>query len=325
MCNSNLNKAKNAKQDEFYTKYEDIEKELTNYKNNFRNKIIYCNCDNPLESNFFKYFANNFESLELKKLISTYYSSGKVNPNMLEINNVKGYDGSIKSLLKNNENISRPLAGNGDFRSKECVDILSNNKDLIVVTNPPFSLFREFVNLLIENNTKFLIIGSQNALKYKEIFPLIKEEKIWLGVNNGSQEFMVPKTYDGTITRIDETGNRWVKLGNIAWYTNLKFKRKGNEMELSLKYKDGLKNGLYPKYKDYDAIDVSKVSDIPLDYDKEMGVPISYMTKHNPKLFEIIGELNHGCDNIYDFARPIVNSVEKFPRIIIKRRTEYGL
>lgn len=282
--NENLNKAKKEKNDEFYTRLSDIENELKNYKKHFEGKIVFCNCDDPEWSNFWKYFKLNFEHLKLRKLISTHYikegSSYKLE-----------YDGK--------ETIKTALEGNGDFRSEECINILKECD--IVTTNPPFSLFRPYLAQLIEYKKQFLIIGNQNAIKYKETFPLIKENKVWLGINP-VKEFLKP---DGTTQ----------KFGNICWYTNLEHSKRNEEMILYKEYNPEE----YPKYDNYDAIDVSKTKNIPMDYEGVMGVPISFMDKFNPKQFKIIGELNHGCDNEYDFEKPVINGIEKFPRILIQR------
>lgn len=282
--NSNLHSAKKAKNDEFYTQIEDIEKELIHYIKHFKDKVVFCNCDDPESSNFWKYFKLNFKVLGLKKLISTHYIKDKKSYKL-------EFDGTTVNKSK--------LKGDGDFRSDECVEILKTAD--IVVTNPPFSLSREYIIQLIEYKKKFLIIGALNNVKYKDIFPLIKESKLWMGLNS-VKSF---KRLDGYIQT----------FGNIYWYTNLKINKK-NKLVLNNRLynkKD------YPKYDNYDAIEVGKISNIPIDYEGVMGVPISYLTKHDADLYEIIGELNHGSDNKYDFAKPIINNQELYPRILIKR------
>ena len=260
--NNNLHAAKAAKNDEFYTRYIDIENEIqkssNGYRPFFKDKVVYCNCDDPEESNFWKYFKNVFNILKLKKLISTHYDQEGKSSYKLE------YDG--KKVVKTE------LEGNGDFRSKECIELLKESD--IVVTNPPFSLFREYVSLLMEHDKKFAIIGNMNAITYKEVFPLIKENKIWLGCSQ-------PKTFiqpDGTEK----------KFGNILWYTNLDIPKRHEPIESAWEYEKGKKLGLYPKYDNYDAINIDKVCQIPLDYDGVMGVPITFLDQYCPEQFEIV-------------------------------------
>ena len=299
MANTNLNKAKKEKNDEFYTQYSDIEKEIKHYKEYLKNKLIYCNCDNPECSNFYKFFKDNFYELGLKGLYATFYSDIK-----------KSYLTTFNGVIENKQQLN----GNGDFRSLECIELLK--KVDIVITNPPFSLFREYISQLLQYDKKFLIIGNQNAIKYKEIFPLIKRNEIWLGVNFGSFKFQITDKYNKDNVKVDDLGNKYTQLGNIAWYTNLDHNKRHEFLEFSQKYtmED------YPKYENYDAIEVSKVVNIPFDYDGIMGVPISFLTKYNPSQFEIIGELNHGSDNEFDFAKPIIDGIEKFPRILIRSK-----
>lgn len=284
MANGNLTAAKAAKNDEFYTMFEDVEAEIKHYKEHFKGKVVLCNCDNPKASSFFKYFSLQFEHLGLKKLISTHYNM----------------DGSPSTAIvvdsKGSEVIE--LQGNGDFRSDECVEFLKEVD--IVVTNPPFSLFREFVALMTEHNKKFLIIGSQNAITYKDCFKLIKCNEMWLGINL-CKEFIQP---DGTTK----------KFGNIGWFTNLEHHKRNEVMILgaSVKYTD------YPKYDNYDAIEVSKTKDIPEDYNGVMGVPITFLTKYNPEQFEILGMDDHMVD--WRGRGPEINGVTKYRRIIIRKR-----
>jgi hypothetical protein len=311
--NKNLRKANTVKNDEFYTNLTDIEKELKNYKSQFRGKVVYCNCDDPFESNFFKYFANNFKELGLKKLIATSYKPSpiantqlelfgeikipetakgrpKVTANKLIINEVSDIDGDgafdlrdIAEQLKANKNNEwTPLESDGDFRSTESIELLKQSD--IVVTNPPFSLFREYVAQLVEYNKKFLIIGTNNAIHYKEIFPLIKENKLWLGYNNGPKKYLVPDTYEGkSVVIID--GKKYMPMGNTSWFTNLDTTKRHEELTLYKKYSPEE----YPKYDNYDAIEVSKVANIPLNYNGAMGVPDTFLDKYNPEQFELLG------------------------------------
>ena len=290
LTNANLHKAKDVKNDEFYTQLADISKELMHYKQNFKDKTILCNCDDPTLSAFWKYFHLNFSALGLKKLISTHYD--KTQPTY-KMEYTGGNDNDIEVGVKTS------LEGNGDFRNQECLDILDEAD--IVVTNPPFSLFREYVAVLMGHEKKFLIIGSLNAVKYSECFPFIINNQMWLG-NNNVHNFMQP---DGTVK----------KFGNINWYTNLDFAKRHEKIILWKEYNDKE----YPKYETYDAIEVSKVTNIPVNYNGIMGVPISFMSKYNPEQFEIVGEFNHGSDNIFDLAKPIINGKELYPRIAIRR------
>lgn len=315
--NSTLNKAKSAKQDEFYTQLGDISNELRHYKSQLRDKVVLCNCDDPFESNFFKYFALNFNTFGLKRLIATSYVRSPVAGQRLPLFEIEGLkpdgkeayaiiinhvpdgngDGAIdlsdvEYLLRNDANAAYQLHGNagygpGDFRSDECVDLLKQSD--IVVTNPPFSLFREYIAQLIEHDKKFLLIGSQNAITYKEIFPLMKDDKLWLGVDNGGTKwFRVPDDYDHITTESRkkiENGIKYFSMGSIMWYTNMDNPKRHEEIALFRPYNPQD----YPTYDNYDAIDVSKVADIPVDYDGVMGVPITFMDKYNPKQFKIVG------------------------------------
>lgn len=311
--NSNLRKANKAKKDEFYTQLVDIEKELKHYKDQFKDKVVYCNCDDPFESNFFKYFILNFKHLGLKKLITTSYKPSpvantqlglfgddktlvekkgrpKVTANKFIITDVGDVNGDgaydlrdIVLQLKNNKNNEwEPLEEDGDFRSAECVELLKESD--IVVTNPPFSLFREYVAQLVEYGKKFLIIGNMNAITYKEIFKLIKDNVLWLGYNNGPKVYQVPDNYDQKTFFIGEDNKKYAKMGNTCWYTNLDVKKRHEELVLYKKYSPEE----YPKYDNYDAINIDKTADIPIDYDGVMGVPITFLDKHNPEQFEII-------------------------------------
>ena len=288
--NANLHKAKDAKNDEFYTQLTDVSKELMHYKQHFKDKTVLCNCDDPTLSAFWKYFHLNFSALGLKKLISTHYDKTQ---STYKMEYTGGNDNDIEVGVKTS------LEGNGDFRNQECLNILDDAD--IVVTNPPFSLFREYVAVLMEHEKKFLIIGSLNAVKYSECFPFIINNQMWLG-NNNIHNFMQP---DGTVK----------KFGNINWYTNLDFAKRHEKIILWKEYNDKE----YPKYETYDAIEVSKVTNIPVNYNGIMGVPISFMSKYNPEQFEIVGEFNNGSDNIFDLAKPIINGKELYPRIAIRR------
>ncbi len=268
--NKSLGLAAKAKEDEFYTQLTDIEKELKHYKEQFKNKIVFCNCDDPEESNFWKYFHLNFKQLQIKKLISTHYDAEKPTYKL-------EYDG--KTIKKTD------LQQNGDFRSPECIEILQACD--IVCTNPPFSLFREYAAILIENKKDYLIIGSQNNITYKEIFPYLMENKMWLGYNSGDMAFKVPSWYEARNTRywVDETGQKWRSMGNICWFTNLDTTKRHEEL---ISYKHYTKEE-YPSYINYNGIEVNKIADIPLDYNGAMGVPITFMNKYNPEQFEILG------------------------------------
>jgi hypothetical protein len=362
MANKNLTNAKRAKNDEFYTQYGDIQKEIEAYleynPDVFRGKVVYCNCDDPFESNFFRYFVLNFNKLGLKRLITTSYkpspvantqlglfgddktltkSKGrpKVTANTFIINEVHDIDGDGEFNLKdvagqlkaNKHNEWTPLAGDGDFRSDECIHLLKQSD--IVVTNPPFSLFREYVKQLFDYNTKFVIIGNLSAIIYKEIFPFIKKNKMWLGngFNAGNAYFSTPITreYAGGVYD-PETG--LVKFRNCCWFTNLDHGRRHQmlplmTMEENLKYskhKEIKGKKAYDKYENYDAIEVPFTDAIPSDYDGVMGVPVSFLDKYNPDQFELIGS-NRGVDQdpkgVYGRGSH-VNGKETFKRVFIK-------
>jgi hypothetical protein len=297
--NKNLHSAKKEKNDEFYTLYEDIEKEVEEYKNQLKDKIIFCNCDNPESSNFWKYLSNNFDDYELKKLISTHYSSDGQSYKS-EISRDINVDGKIDKL----DTQKTTFKGNGDFRSDECIEILKECD--IVVTNPPFSLFREYIAQLMEYDKKFLVIGSYNAITYKEVFGFIKENKLWLGVSPRSMNF---KKSDGSIDVV-----------NASWFTNLDNKKRHIDLIRDVLYKK-YNEVDYPKYDNYDAINIDKVADIPVDYFGCMGVPITYIDKHNPNQFEIID-----IDNVLvkkltgKSSRFILNGKTLYARIVIKRK-----
>ena len=306
MANKNLNAAKEAKKDEFYTQLADIENELKHYRQHFRGKTILCNCDDPYESNFFKYFANNFNTFGLKKLIATCYNGSPVQGSELmidfgdfseepkkiaykvEITEVKDVNGDgridladVRHLIQNDKNVLSILKENGDFRSRECIELLKEAD--IVVTNPPFSLFREYVAQLMKYEKKFIIIGHQNAITYKEIFPLIKDNKMWLGYGfkGNAAHFVSP--YEDIAT----AGNHrkgMIRVSGVNWFTNLDQKKRHEELILYQTYSPEE----YPQYDNYDAINVNVTKNIPIDYEGVMGVPITFLDKYNPDQFEIV-------------------------------------
>ena len=307
--NKLLHKAKKSKSDEFYTQLCDIESELQHYKDHFKNKVVYCNCDDPRASNFFRYFAKNFEDLGIKKLISSCYVENGEGGFFLEYTNND----------KERENIHNPkvnrLTGDGDFRSQESLNLLK--KCDIVVTNPPFSLFREYIEQLVEYEKKFLIIGNVNAITYKETFELIKANKVWLGINlgRGISGFIVPEHYElyGTEARIDEFGNRVVSPNNCLWLTNLDINQRHKDIPLTKVFFGN--EHKYPKYDNYDGINVNKTADIPLDYDGAIGVPITFLHKFNPDQFELI-KFRKGDDE-RDLS---INGKCPYFRILIKNK-----
>ncbi len=363
--NSNLHDSARNKQDEFYTQLSLIENELKHYKRHFAGKIVLCNCDDPYESNFFKYFSMNFNSLGLKKLITTCYATSPVigeeiqyyvdnggqlsfieqpgstpvqkdskekHPYKVEISEVTDENGDgrvdladVEYLMRNRKNTMTLLDGDGDFRSPECVKLLEQAD--IVVTNPPFSLFREYMALLMEYNKPFLIIGNQNNVCYSEIFPLIRDNKVWLGYNNGHFWFKVPESYEEKKTdfKIDETGQKWRRMGNICWFTNLDIEKRHETMILYKSYSPDQ----YPKYDNYNVIEVGKTLEIPCDYFGVMGVPITFMQYFNPAQFEIVGMAEDngkgfsGEAAMWDGKNPhcvINNGRAKYKRIFVRRK-----
>lgn len=339
--NSNLHSSRADKADEFYTQLSLIESELKHYKEHFKGKVVFCNCDDPFESNFFKYFAMNFNSLGLKKLIATCYATSPIvytqlnlfgtetvvsteetekKPYKIEITEVtdENQDGrtdlaDVEYLLRNHKNALTLLQGDGDFRSPECVELLKQAD--IVVTNPPFSLFREYMAQLMEYEKDFIIIGNQNAITYREIFPLIRDNKVWLGYNSGHFWFMVPDTYEEKKTdfRIDENGQKWRRMGNICFFTNLDIDKRHEDMTLFRTYSPEE----YPKYDNYDAINVNRTLDIPCDYYGVMGVPITFMQYYNPNQFIIIGLDDHRVEWVGH--GPKLNGKTLYRRVIIQR------
>jgi hypothetical protein len=369
--NKALARANRAKNDEFYTQLVDVELELRHYREQLRGKVIFCNCDDPYESNFFKFFAMNFNHLGLKKLITTSYAGSPITGEQLSLLDVEGVpkdipekpayrveitevvdannDGGIdlsdvEYLLKTERNVLTMLTGDGDFRFAECIAPLE--KADIVVTNPPFSLFRQYVGQLVEHGKKFLILANQNAITYSEIFKLIKENRLWLGYHNsGEKWFRVPDGYDHTTDtgKIKvEDGVRYLAMKNMAWFTNLDTTKRHEELILYKAY--NIES--YPKYANYDAIEVSRYADIPYDFDGVMGVPITFLDKYNPEQFEIVGTTessdpdNHlrtrwysaqecrdayfarfGKPGVYDLnASGVVDGVKVFKRILIRRK-----
>ncbi len=319
--NSQLHNAKNAKNDEFYTQLSDIENELKHYKSHFKGKTVLCNCDDPRISNFFHYFSYNFEQLGLRKLITVCYKNQErdlfsqndcENAIFLEYCGEKN-GGTVPTV----EEIGvKPLKGDGDFRSQECIELLKQAD--IVVTNPPFSLFREYVAQLIEYDKKFLIIGNQNNVTYKETFSLIKQNKMWLGFKSGDMSFRVPSDSEPRETRfwIDETGQKWRSLGNICWYTNLDISKRHENLILYKTYNEKE----YPEFDNYDAVNVGKVDSIPSDYEGVMGVPITFLDKYNPEQFELIGIDRYVDDNPNPGRRFTIHNKETYARILIRNK-----
>ena len=315
MANTNLSNAKRAKNDEFYTQLSDIENELKHYKNHFAGKVVYCNCDDARESNFFRFFQKKFNDYGLKKLITTSYNENGHG-------SVLVYEGDTNSngKLDDNEVKVSELKGNGDFRSEECLELLKEAD--IVVTNPPFSLFREYIATLVQYNKKFLVIGNQNAITYKEIFPLIKENKLWTG-NNMVKTFRVPQVTNKNC-EVLPNGEIIAKFGSICWFTNLDIKKRHEEIILYKKYNEEE----FPKYDNYDAIEVSKVCEIPKDYDGVMGVPITFLYRYNPSQFEIVGATesegkgfsNGLWDEKSKDAHSLVNSKKTYKRLFIRKK-----
>lgn len=306
--NSDLQKANRNKKDDFYTQLTDIEKEMKYYKEHFKDKVIFCNCDDPEESNFWKYFELNFEYLGLKKLVSTHFDSEKPTYKLELVRDING-DGRINKL----DIIKTPLQQNGDFRSPECIEILKEAD--IVITNPPFSLFREYIAQLIEYDKKFIVLGNVNAITYKEIFPLIKENKLWLGasIHSGDREFRIPDDYPITASgfRIDDDGNKYIRVKGVRWYSNLDYPQRHEKLILYKKYNPEE----YPKYDNYDGINVNTTDEIPEDYDGVMGVPITFIDKYNPEQFELV-KFRKGDDG-KDLS---VNGKCPYFRILIKKK-----
>ncbi|MCK8625213.1 adenine-specific methyltransferase EcoRI family protein [Apilactobacillus sp. M161] len=338
--NESLINASAAKQDEFYTTYDSIQKELNYYEDKFIGKTIFCNCDDPFESNFCKFFMRNFNYLKLKRLICTSYSGSSILGTQLSLfddynkplNNIHGYVLDINEIPMNNgrgisdddinwilhqQKIVKRLKGDGDFRSEECIKYLKQSD--IVITNEPFSLFREYIKQIFDYNKQFLIIGNTNNITYKETFPLLKNNLMWLGVNHGDMKFTVPNNYPPRKSRfwIDENGQKWRSFGNICWFTNLDYAQRHEDLILYKSYSEKE----YKEYDNFKAIEVSKVADIPMDYSGIMGVPITFLDKYNPDQFEIIGldRYTVPSDQLVG-GRLSVDGKTKYARILIKNK-----
>ena len=346
--NKNLSQANKAKKDEFYTQLVDIENELRHYKQFFKGKTVFCNCDDPYESNFVKYFAMNFNTLGLKKLIATCYATSPVmytqltflgdeievgvydegkKPYKIEIAEVRDENGDgaididdFEAMLRNNP--PELLGGDGDFRSDECIALLKEAD--VVVTNPPFSLFREYIAQLMQYEKKFIIIGHQNAITYKEIFPLIQDNKIWLGYGfKGNAGFFINTRYED-YAKSGQHKEGMIRVSGVMWYTNIDIQKRHEDLILYKPYTPEE----FPKYDNYNAIEVSKSIEIPCDYDGVMGVPITFMDKYNPEQFEIIGAtesegkgFSNGLWNEESkVAQPLVKGERKYKRIFIRRK-----
>lgn len=359
--NKDLSKAARNKKDEFYTDLTDIEKEMRYHRKHFKDKTVLCNCDDPFESNFFKYFVLNFNALGLKKLVATCYATSPIANRQLSLFDVIGGDESKKdkpykavvnkvydatgdggidmfdvaALFKSGENQLTELQGDGDFRSEECLKLLDDAD--IVVTNPPFSLFRDYVATLVAHEKDFLIIGNVNAITYKEFFPLIKENKVWMGasIHSGDRKFFVPEDYplDAAGCGIDDDGRRFIRVKGVRWWTNLDYKQRHEDLILFRKYKPED----YPQYDNYDAINVDVTKDIPYDFEGVMGVPITFLDKYNPDQFEIVGIASrHSWSNYRDdlkrlgfnpeidsgggLGAGVVNGVTKYARILTRNK-----
>nr|WP_315125823.1 adenine-specific methyltransferase EcoRI family protein [uncultured Porphyromonas sp.] len=319
MANKQLTGAKKAKKDEFYTQPVDIEAELKHYRVHFVGKTVLCNCDDPRKSQFFYYFVLNFHDLGLKKLITTCYKNQ--DPSLFS----ESTSEQAVYLVYEGEDIGTPpdpttaglvcpLEGDGDFRSKECIAFLEEAD--IVVTNPPFSLFREYVAQLIKYDKKFIIIGHQNAITYKEVFPLILQNKVWLGYGfRGNAGFFINHVYEDYASASSHKEGM-IRVSGVTWYTNLDIQKRHEELTLYKRYNPKE----YPPYDNYDAINVDKTADIPCDYDGVMGVPITYLDKHNPDQFEIIGLMASTAIDEYNFGYPYINGKKKYARILIRKR-----
>lgn len=330
--NSGLHSAKRNKKDEFYTQIVDIEREMWHYRHHFKGKVVYCNCDDPYISAFFKYFAKNFEFLGVKKLVTTCYRSQRIDlfsQNDSEQAIKLEYFGGAPNNLPTPDDIGvTSLKGDGDFRSEECIEILKESD--IVVTNPPFSLFSEYVAQLAEYDKKFVIIGHQNAITYKQVFPLIRENRMWLGYGfkRNMAHFVAPY-YEDTASDADHREG-FIRVSGVVWYTNLDHNKRHEEMILVHHYRGNESD--YPSYDNYNAIEVSRTQNIPVDYEGVMGVPITFLTKYNPDQFEIVGASDNGAiDEKYKFPHfkrhnePYVNNKKTYKRIFIRNRNPIPL
>ena len=341
--NAALTAAKRAKKDEFYTQRVDIENELRHYKPHFKDKVVLCNCDDPRQSEFFNYFVENYEKLGLKRLIATCYKSQDVDlfsQGECERAIYQIYEGDKNGnmTLDDDEVCVRELKGDGDFRSAECIEILKQAD--IVVTNPPFSLFREYVSQLVKFDKKFLIIGNVNAITYKEIFPLFQQNQIWLGasIHSGDRKFGVPENYplNAAACGVDANGQRFIRVKGVRWFTNLDYPQRHEKLPLYKQYSPEE----FPNYDNYDAINVNKTADIPYDYDGVMGVPITFMDKYNPEQFAIIWQASGNTrasapkeilDSLGYHVHPddrggcgVVKGERVYGRIFIRHRKEEG-
>lgn len=352
--NTILRSANKKKQDEFYTQLSDIEKELKNYKEYFRNKVVFCNCDDPFESNFFKYFAMNFNHLKLKKIIATCYegspivqtqlslfdvngivvsSKNHTKPYKIEINEVTDENrdetidlADVENLIRNKKNVLSLLEGDGDFRSPECIELLKESD--IVVTNPPFSLFREYIAQLVEYNKNYIIMGNTNALTYKEIFYLFKDDKIRTGYTNFNvgMYFFVPDDAEKYHKIVD--GRKMVRVSTSCWFTSLPVKKHNDNLILYKKYTPEE----YPKFDNYNAINVNSYKEIPCDYEDLMAVPVTFLDKYNPEQFEIVDALNrYSLLDIFNTNEDVrarhshtcnINGKSTYFRIVIKNKGE---
>lgn len=332
MAKRTIDKAKAAKKDEFYTQLEDINNELRHYREHFRGKTVLCNCDDPRVSNFFTYFAYNFEFLGLKKLITTCYKNQ--NMDLFSQNDcetavyLEYYGDKNGNHIPDAEEIGiKPLKGDGDFRSKECIELLKEAD--IVVTNPPFSLFREYIAQLMAYDKKFLIVGNINVVSYKEVFPLLRANKMWLGpsITSGDRKFYVPSDYplNAAGCGIDENGHHYIRVKGVRWFTNLDHKKRHEDLILYKSYSPEE----YPTYDNYDAINVNKTAEIPFDFDGIMGVPITFIDKYNPDQFRILGmsaSAGYNADIVgipfkgQKDARPLINGKNTYARIFIQKK-----
>ena len=337
--NETLHAAKTAANDEFYTQYNDISNEIPHYRPHFKGKVVYCNCDDPTWSNFWIYFHNNFKSLGLKKLISTHYQKDTEPSYALIYEGGDDFNmeaGKTVEIVGNYSEDGKTFYTAGDFRSDACIELLKEAD--IICTNPPFSLFRQYIAQLIEYEKKFVIIGNQNAITYKEIFPLLKDDKMWLGYKTGDMAFKVPDNSEPRATRfwIDEDGQKWRSMGNICWFTNLDLAKRHDGLwhkngkfdnAKAHCYYEGFEDN-YPKYDNYDAINVDKTKDIPIDYPGAMGVPITWLDKYNPDEFEILDARDYALNdrqrkkNTYLIKDKdgAINGKPTYARIVIRNR-----
>jgi len=326
--NKSLGRARAAKEDEFYTQLSDIERELINYREHFTGKVVYCNCDDPRISGFVHYFSYNFEKLKLRKLIATCYKNTQVDlfsehdsEQALKLEYLGDKDRS--GIPDPNEFYTELLRGDGDFRSPESIALLREAD--IVVTNPPFSLFREYIAQLMDYEKKFIVLGPQNAISYKEMFPLLKQGKIWLGNRSGAMKFRVPSSKEKEGLTVDNEGNKWQNFGNICWYTNLDFSKRHENMILYKSFSESE----YPEFDRYKAININKVTDIPLDYEGPMAVPITFLDKYNPEQFEILdandfkksGSVPTKPHGLIKDKEAAIKGKPTYVRILIRRRS----